>query len=155
MDAAIRVNENQKTRLLKKAKEKLMTFCGVHAAVLGVAFKPGTDDLREAPAIDNIRQLLKEGASIKVYDPAAGNQFREFCKSEGDANGRLSLVSGWKEALLEADVCFIFTEWPEFQEIAPKMFAEYMRNPMVLDGRNIYDRRKMEEAGVEYEGIGS
>lgn len=155
VDAAIRVNENQKTRLLKKAKEKLMTFCGVHAAVLGVAFKPGTDDLREAPAIDNIRQLLKEGASIKVYDPAAGSQFREFCKSEGDANGRLSLVSGWKEALLEADVCFIFTEWPEFQEIAPKMFAEYMRNPMVLDGRNIYDRRKMEEAGVEYEGIGS
>lgn len=64
-------------------------------------------------------------------------------------------MSGWKEALLEADVCFIFTEWPEFQEIAPKMFAEYMRNPMVLDGRNIYDRRKMEEAGVEYEGIGS
>lgn len=155
VEAAVQVNEEQKVRLFHKAKSRLMTFRGMKAAVLGLAFKPGTDDLREAPSLANISLLLDEGAWLKTYDPAAGEAFRRLYPEGTNRNGRVSHMPGWREALEGADVCFIFTEWPQFLEIRPEDFKQLMRNPLVLDGRNMFDREKMRKCGVVYEGIGN
>ena len=148
VEAAVDVNNEQRVKLFKKASDRLITFNGLKVAVLGLAFKPGTDDLREAPSIVNVELLLAQGADVYAYDPVAADNF------EKKFPGRLKYVSTPEEALKEAHVCFIFTEWNEIKAVTPDEYKALMKTPLVYDGRNIYDLKQMAESGVEYYSIG-
>ena len=148
VEAAVDVNIEQKTKLYKKACERLITFNGLKVAVLGLAFKPGTDDLREAPSLDNIELLLKQGANIYAYDPVAMENFRKKYPTQ------IKYVENPEEALKDANVCFIFTEWKEIKEIKPDTYKKLMKTPLVYDGRNIYDLKEMKDKQIEYYSIG-
>lgn len=148
VEAAVDVNAEQKTKLFKKASDRLITFNGLKVAVLGLAFKPGTDDLREAPSLDNVELLLKQGAKIYAYDPVAVDNFKKKYPDQ------LTYVNNPEEALQDANVCFIFTEWKDIKNVKPVEYANLMKTPLVYDGRNIYDLEEMKEANVEYYSIG-
>ena len=148
VEAAVDVNATQKIRLYKKASDRLITFNGLKVAVLGLTFKPGTDDLREAPSIDNIELLLKQGAKIYAYDPNGVENFKKRYPSE------IVYTSNPEEALKDANVCFIFTEWNEIKAVKPETYKKLMKTPLVYDGRNIYRLDEMKEANVEYYSIG-
>lgn len=149
VEAAVDVNAEQKTILFKKASNRLITFKGLKVAILGLTFKPGTDDLREAPSLDNIALLLKNGADkIYAYDPVGIENFKKKYPKE------INYVKTPEEALKDANVCFIFTEWNEIKEIKPNKYKELMRTPLVYDGRNLYELNDMKNAEVEYYSIG-
>lgn len=152
--AAVDVNKDQKTMLFRKASNRLITFSGLKVAVLGLTFKPGTDDLREAPSLDNIPLLLEQGADVYAYDPVGIDNFRKKYP-EGKINrGTIKYVESAEEALKGANVCFIFTEWKEIKVINPEVYKKLMRTPLVYDGRNIYGIKDMKNIGVEYYSIG-
>lgn len=148
VEAAVDVNTIQKTKLFKKASDRLITFNGLKVAVLGLTFKPGTDDLREAPSLDNVELLLKQGAKIYAYDPVGIDNFKKKYPDQ------IVYVGNAEDSLKDANVCFIFTEWNEIKSIKPKTYKELMKTPLVYDGRNIYDLEDMKKAGVEYYSIG-
>ncbi len=149
VEAAVDVNTEQKTRLFKKASERMITFKGLKVALLGLTFKAGTDDLREAPSLDNIKLLLENGADkIYAYDPVGIENYKKKYPTE------ITYVNNPEEALKDANICFVFTEWVEIKEIKPETFKKLMKTPLVYDGRNIYDLEDMEKAGVEYYSIG-
>lgn len=149
VEAAVDVNAEQKVKLFKKASERMITFNGVKIAILGLTFKPGTDDLREAPSIDNVELLLKNNANnIYAYDPVGEDNFKKRYPTE------INYVSTPEEALEGANICFIFTEWNEIKAIKPEMYKKLMKTPLVYDGRNIYDIKEMKDAGIEYYSIG-
>lgn len=154
IEAAVAVNTEQKIRLFQKASDRMITFLGLKAAVLGLTFKPGTDDLREAPSLDNIPLLLQAGANVYAYDPVGAENFK-MCYPEGHAeNGSICYTATAEEALCNANVCFIFTEWTEITSIRPEQYGEWMQTPLVYDGRNIYSLQAMKDAGIEYYSIG-
>lgn len=154
VEAAVEVNAVQKTRLYQKACKRMITFEGLKIAVLGLAFKPGTDDLREAPSLDNVKLLLENGAQIAAYDPAAAENFQKFFPAGQNDKGVISYTDTPEAALQDADICFVFTEWEEIRRVSPETFKERMRIPLVYDGRNVYSVSRMKEAGVEYYSIG-
>jgi len=146
--AAIEVNENQKVRLFKKAKRYYRNFTGLTVAVLGLAFKPGTDDLREAPSLDVIQLLLEEGAIIKVWDPVATRNFRK------QYPGLTTHCPTIDSAVKDADICLIVTEWDEIKAFSPKRFAMLMKNPIVIDGRNCFKTEDFTNSGAIYDSVG-
>ena len=148
VEAAVDVNAEQKTKLYKKACDRLITFNGLKVAVLGLAFKTGTDDLREAPSLDNVELLLKQGANIYAYDPVAEENFKKKYPDQ------ITYVKTPEETLKQANVCFIFTEWKEIKEIKPETYKKLMKTPLVYDGRNIYGLEEMKNANIEYYSIG-
>ena len=148
VQAAIDVNSAQKTALFRKASNRLITFSGLKVAVLGLTFKPGTDDLREAPSLENIPLLLAEHANIYAYDPVGADNFKKRYPDE------IVYVSTPEEALRDANVCFIFTEWGEIKAVSPETYVKLMQTPLVYDGRNLYKLEDMKQAGVEYYSIG-
>lgn len=154
VEAAVQINTVQKVRLFQKANDRLISFEGLKVAVLGLTFKPGTDDLREAPSLDNLALLLKEGGDIWAFDPAGVENCRRIYPDGQNGNGTITYVSAPEEALTGAHLCFIFTEWPEILEIPPKLYSRLMQTPLVYDGRNIYSSEEMEACGVEYHCIG-
>lgn len=154
VEAAVAVNARQKTRLFQKASDRMITFQGLKAAVLGLAFKPGTDDLREAPAIDNVELLLKNGAEVYAYDPVAADNFKKRFPEGAVGKGKITYVSKPEDALKGANICFIFTEWKEIKEVPAQSYKELMQTPLVYDGRNVYDVKEMKEKDVEYYSIG-
>jgi UDPglucose 6-dehydrogenase len=152
--AAIDVNKEQKLLLYKKACKRLITFSGLKVAVLGLTFKPETDDLREAPSIVNVPLLLEQGASIYAYDPVGAENFKKRYPEGTKENGSIKYVDNIKEALSNANVCFIFTEWKQIKEVRPDSYKQLMRTPLIYDGRNIYNINDMKDAGVEYYSVG-
>lgn len=147
--AAVDVNKDQRIRLYKKACDRLITFNKLKVAVLGLAFKAGTDDLREAPSIENIKLLLENGADIYAYDPVADENFKKRFPE-----AKIKYVKEPEDALEGANVCFIFTEWNEIKEVKPEEYKKLMKTPLVYDGRNIYNLQEMKKSGVEYYSIG-
>jgi len=145
--AAIEVNENQKYKLYKKALDHFETFDGLTIAVLGLTFKPNTDDLREAPSIPNVKALLEHQTHIKAYDPVGMDAFKRLFPD-------LDYKQSIKETLQDTDICFIFTEWSEIKNLAPDDFLLNMKKPVVYDGRNCFNTTKMKEKGVIYYSIG-
>ena len=152
--AAIDVNKDQKTKLFKKACRRLITFNGLKVAVLGLTFKPGTDDLREAASLENIPLLLDNGADIYAYDPVGRKNFEKVYPEGKCRQGNIHYVENIEEALKEANVCFIFTEWKDIKEIKAETYKKLMRTPLVYDGRNIYNLKDMKTNGIEYYSIG-
>ncbi|KIL35384.1 UDP-glucose 6-dehydrogenase [Cohnella kolymensis] len=152
--AAIDVNKQQKRVLYEKASKRLITFNGLKVAVLGLTFKPGTDDLREAASLANIPLLLEQGADIYAYDPVGADNFERLYPAGKNGTGSITYVAKIEHALKDASVCFIFTEWGEIKAVLPETYKSLMRTPLVYDGRNIYHVQKMQDAGVEYYSIG-
>lgn len=154
VEAAVDVNSTQKTVLYRKASERMITFSGLKIAVLGLAFKAGTDDLREAPSLDNVELLLEQGAHLYAYDPVAADNFKKRYPEGECRKGSIHYVDSPEEALEGAEICFVFTEWKQITEVSPEVFKKQMNIPLVYDGRNVYDKRAMLEAGIEYYGVG-
>ena len=146
--ATIEVNENQKYKMFRKAKQRFGSLKGMKVAVLGLTFKPETDDLREAPSIPNIRRLLDEGAEIIAYDPVGEENFKKKFRSG------IKYVASPEEALKDADAAFIFTEWKEIKNLDLECYEKLMKTPIVFDGRNCYDVDLMQEYYIDYYSIG-
>lgn len=146
--AAIEVNENQKLKLIKKCRNIIESFDGLRVAVLGLTFKPGTDDMREAPSISNINYLLERGADIIAYDPVGiENAKRIF----GD---RISYTISIDEAIKDAEVCFIMTEWKDIMNYRLEKFEQLLKQPLIFDGRNCYKLDDMKKYNIKYYSIG-
>lgn len=146
--AAIEVNENQKLKLIKKARKYYDNFEGLTIAVLGLTFKPNTDDLREAPSLANIPILLDDGAKIKAYDPIGEKNFKKFYPNE------IMYCNSMEETLKDADICFIFTEWDFVKNFEISKYEKLMRKPIVIDGRNCYNLDDIRNTKITYDSIG-
>ncbi|TDQ37654.1 UDP-glucose dehydrogenase family protein [Aureibacillus halotolerans] len=154
VNAAIETNEDQRLKLYNKASKRLITFNNLKVAILGVTFKPGTDDLREAPSLLNIPLLLEHGANLYIYDPVGQKNFSSHYAEGNYAKGSITYCASTEEALVDAHVTFIFTEWEDIKKIKCEDYAQFMKTPLVFDGRNIYSPQDMALAGVEYHSIG-
>ncbi len=145
------VNESQKTRLIPTIKAHFDgDLSGKCFAVWGLAFKPYTDDIREAPALYNIRELLAAGASVRAYDPEATENVKAYF---GETDG-LTFAKGPYEALKGADALVILTEWPQFRTPEFEVLDVLLKNKVIFDGRNVYELAQMHELGYTYYSIG-
>jgi UDPglucose 6-dehydrogenase len=147
LNSVIEVNELQKRRVIKKLEKHLGSLAGRRIALLGLSFKPDTDDMREASSLVLAARLQGEGAEVRGYDPVAESPARELLPS-------VELCDSATAALDGADAAVLVTEWPEFAELNWGEAAERMKHPLVIDGRNFLDPDAMRAAGFTYEGIG-
>jgi UDPglucose 6-dehydrogenase len=148
---ADRINLDRIDFFVEKTKKALWILKDKKIAVLGLAFKPETDDIREASSIKIIKRLLDEGAYLRLYDPKAMENMREIFSEEPP---QISYVKSPYEAVKEANALLIITEWDEFKELDLKKIKEVMDNPVIIDGRNVYDPSEVRELGFEYYSIG-
>ena len=146
--ATIEVNENQKYKLFRQAKKRFGSLKGLRVAVLGLTFKPGTDDLREAPSIPNVRRLIDDGAEVIAYDPVGIDNFKKIYPTE------ITYVKTPEETLKDADIAFIFTEWNEIKSLDLSVYEELMNTPIILDGRNCYKINEIQGRKIDYYSIG-
>jgi UDPglucose 6-dehydrogenase/GDP-mannose 6-dehydrogenase len=148
LDAVLDINAAQPLRMVALL-EKELSLKGKTVAVLGLAFKPGTDDLRESPALPLIAELRRKGAKILAHDPIAmpharrRPEFREVVFAED-----------WADALRKSDACCLVTAWPEYRNIQPTDFSRLMARSLVIDGRGIFEPTAMAAAGVVWRGVG-
>jgi UDPglucose 6-dehydrogenase len=148
LTAVVEVNELQKRRTISKLQKHLGSLAGKEVALLGVAFKPDTDDVREATSLVLAGRLAGEGANVRAYDPVAGEKARDMLAGARIAESALDAIDG-------ADAVVLVTEWPEFRDLDwTGDVRRRMRVPLVVDGRNFLDREQLVEAGFTYEGIG-
>ncbi len=147
LNAVIEVNELQKRRVVQKLVGRLGSLVGRRVALLGLAFKPQTDDMREASSLVLSARLQGEGAEVAAYDPVAAGPARDLLDG-------VELCDSALEALEGADAAVLVTEWPEFAELDWSEVANRMARPLLVDGRNFLDPQKLVAAGFEYEGIG-
>lgn len=149
LDSVMSVNETQKTIIIGKIKEYFKNdLKGKKIAVWGLAFKPDTDDVREAPSLYIINELLKEGVSISVFDPEAMENVKKIL---GD---KIEYVSDHYEALRDADALVIATEWSLFRTPDFNKMSQNLKAKVIFDGRNLYDLKQMEDLGYYYRSIG-
>ena len=146
--AAIEVNESQKLRLVRKASKLVESFEGMKVAVLGLTFKPDTDDLREAPSIPNIKYLIERGAKVVAYDPVGVKNTKKIF---GDS---IEYATSIDEAISDSEICFIMTEWNQIVNYDISNYKSKMKNPLLLDGRNCYKVEDMSNIGIDYYSIG-
>jgi UDPglucose 6-dehydrogenase len=148
LTAVIEVNELQKRRIVGKLQKHLGSLVGKEIALLGLAFKPNTDDIREATALVLAARLQSEGANVRIFDPVAMERASEMV-------GGAKLCGSALAALEAADGAVLVTEWPEFGQLDwTGEVKERMANPLVVDGRNFLDREALVAAGYTYEGVG-
>jgi len=144
LNAVIEVNELQKRRVIGKLRQHLGTLRGRTVALLGIAFKPNTDDVREAPSLVLAGRLNAEGAEVRAWDPVA----------DGSALPHATICADPLDALAGADAAVVVTEWPQLAQLDWREAAGRMRNPLLIDGRNMLDPAELRAAGFTYEGIG-
>jgi UDPglucose 6-dehydrogenase len=147
LNAVIEVNELQKRRVIGKLEKHLGSLVGRRIALLGLAFKPDTDDMREASSLVLSARLQGEGATVSAYDPVAEGAARDLLPNVELADSVESVLDG-------ADAAVLVTEWPQFAGLDWSALRERMANPLMVDGRNFLDARTLREAGYTYEGIG-
>jgi UDPglucose 6-dehydrogenase len=149
VETTMKVNDRQKTVLGKKVKEYFGNdLSGKTFAIWGLAFKPETDDIREAPALELIKELQEHGASVRAFDPEAMDNVRRI------TNEDVYFATDQYDALKDADALVIVTEWSEFRNPDFKRIEETLRHPAIFDGRNVYTLEKMETLPFYYESIG-
>lgn len=141
------INEHQKKLIVKKIEDALWILKDKTIGVLGLAFKPNTDDMRFAPSIDIIRMLLSKGARVKAYDPAAMDKSKEALKD-------IEYSKNPYEAARDADCLVVLTEWDEFKQLDIDKLKKLLKHPIIVDGRNIFDGVKMNKLGFTYKGLG-
>ena len=148
LDAVLDINADQPLRMVALL-EKELNLAGKTVAVLGLAFKPGTDDLRESPALPLVAELRRKGAKVLAHDPIAmphakkRPEFRDVVFAED-----------WAEALRKSDACCLVTAWPEYRNIQPTDFSKLMTRALVIDGRGVFEPAAMAAAGVVWRGVG-
>ena len=147
LNSVIEVNELQKRRVISKLSKHLGSLVGKRVALLGLAFKPNTDDMREASSLVLSARLQGEGASVVAYDPVAEGPAGQMLPS-------VELMASATEALEGADAAILVTEWPEFAQLDWEELVGRMSNPLIVDGRNFLDSARLRAAGFTYEGIG-
>ena len=148
LDEIKRINEEQRARFIRKVRSVLKTVKNKKLGVLGLAFKDGTDDVRESPAIQVIEMLLEEKCQITAFDPAAMERARQIL------GNRIAYAADPYATAEGADALLILTEWKEFMNLDLMRIKHLLRSPIVLDGRNLFDRAEMAEAGLNYHSIG-
>lgn len=148
LKAVMEVNDRQKQTLYRKAKNLVGKMSCKRTAVLGLSFKPNTDDIREAPSLELIRNLLNDGTDIAVYDPAA------MGKVQSIFGNQIRYGSSIDDAIGQADLAFIVTEWKEIKEYPLSKYKENMKTPLLFDGRNCYSIKEAEANGVHYVSVG-
>ena len=141
----IEVNELQKRRVIGKLQQHLGSLRGKTVTLLGLAFKPNTDDIREAPSLVLAGRLVAEGADVRAWDPVVDG---------AGALPRATICADPLEALAGADAAVLVTEWPQLADLDWREAAGRMRNPLLIDGRNMLDPAELRAAGFTYEGIG-
>lgn len=147
VDAVIEVNRRQRQAMVPKIEKLVGALQGKTIAVLGLAFKPETNDMREAPAIDIIKGLLERGAKVRAYDPVAMNEASEVLPD-------VTYLADEYEAVTDADALVFVTEWNQFRALDMRRIRDLMRSPRIADLRNIYEPADMRELGFEYMGVG-
>ena len=147
VDAVIEVNRRQASAMLAKIQNLVGTLAGKNIAVLGLAFKPETDDMREAPSIGIIRHLIESGAKVRAYDPVAKDEALKILPEVSYADDEYDAVEG-------ADALVFITEWNQFRALDMARVRDLMKTPKVADLRNIYEPEDMRELGFEYVGVG-
>ncbi|MFL5810212.1 MAG: UDP-glucose dehydrogenase family protein, partial [Flavisolibacter sp.] len=148
LNAVTDVNERQKSHLVTKIKRYFGDLNGKHFAVWGLAFKPNTDDIREAPALEIINTLLEAGATVAAFDPEAMNNVKTIFAD------KISFTETQYECLENADALIIATEWNEFRTPDFDKMMTLLKDPVIFDGRNVFDVQSMEKKGFHYESIG-
>ncbi|WP_433744992.1 UDP-glucose dehydrogenase family protein [Falsibacillus pallidus] len=148
IEAVMKSNDHQKNQLFVKAKDRLGSLKNKKIAVLGLAFKPNTDDIREAPSVQLIQNLLLEDAEVLAYDPIASKNAEKVFGS------KIVFAGSVEEAIDGADAAFIVTEWKQIREFPLDGYLQKMKEPILFDGRNCYSLPEAAEAGVEYHSIG-
>ncbi len=148
IEAVEEVNERQKEVVVKKLRQAIGSFEGKTIAIWGLAFKPETDDMREAPALVVIEQLVAEGATVRAYDPIA---MEEAKRRIGD---RVTYCKDMYDAVIDADALAILTEWKEFRMPSYSVMKKVMKAPVIVDGRNILDKEEALAEGFKYTAIG-
>ncbi len=149
LPATIKVNESQRLIVIRKLQEELKIIKGRKIGIMGLAFKPNTDDLRDAPSITIITQLLKMGCSVKVYDPVANHVLK---KQRPDLE--LFYANNIDDLAADTDALILVTEWSEFISADFAKLKGLVRNPLIIDGRNCLNRQRLTELGFNYKGIG-
>ena len=149
LDASIAVNRLQRQVVIQKLQEKLFILKGRTIALLGLAFKPNTDDLRDAPSLQIAEKLIRLGARVRVYDPVAMDACREQYPDL-----RVQYCSSVTQAAEQADALLLVTEWPEFAELDLAALAKHMKTKVFVDGRNLFNPDAARSAGFDYAGIG-
>ena len=148
-------NKLQKNILSEKLNQVFgKQLQGLTLGVWGLSFKPGTDDMREAPSIIFIENAIKQGACIKAYDPVAMPVARTMLPAEWFSSGQLTFVEHQYDALNDADALFLITEWKSFCYPDMSLMKNLMRQPVIFDGRNQFDPAQVRAAGFDYYGIG-
>ena len=142
------MNEKQKSHLVTKIKRYFGDVNGKHFAIWGLAFKPNTDDIREAPALEIIEALLKEGATVSAFDPEGMNNVRNLF------GNRINFSETQYDCLENADALVIATEWNEFRTPDFDKMISLLKDPVIFDGRNVFDVQSIEKKGFHYESIG-
>jgi UDPglucose 6-dehydrogenase len=145
--AVMDINYDQRKRVIQKLREILTHFRGNTIGVLGLSFKPNTDDMRDAPSIEIIHMLQHEGAQIKAYDPVAMDNAKKILKD-------LTYCDNPYEVAADADALVLVTEWNEFKQLDMTRICKSMRQPVLIDGRNIYDPERMRALGFTYRAMG-
>ncbi|MBE4907627.1 UDP-glucose/GDP-mannose dehydrogenase family protein [Bacillus luteolus] len=148
LESVIRINNHQQLKLVEKALLRFGSLKGMRVAILGLAFKPNTDDVREAASIVLVERLLEEGGRITVYDPVAMDNARKILMNE------VNYADSLREALYQADMALIVTEWDEIKEFPLEEFEKLMATPIIFDGRNCYRLEDIEQYAIEYHSIG-
>jgi len=148
LKATAQQNNLQPLKAVEAAQRLLGSLKGRRIALLGLAFKPDTDDMREAVSIRVVRQLLARKATVTAYDPMAVENAKAVF------GNKVIYAQSANDALKDADCCIVVTEWEEFRKLTPKHFRATMRRPAVVDGRRIYDRAEFEREGVEFQAVG-
>jgi UDPglucose 6-dehydrogenase len=141
------INQDAKKRYVDKVITTLKSVKGKTLAVLGLAFKPNTDDMREAPSVDIIKRLQAEGAKIKAFDPVAMENAARLVSG-------VTFCSSSKEAATGADALLVVTEWNEFKQLDLSSLKSVMKGNYLFDGRNIYNPEKVKKLGFNYKGMG-
>jgi UDPglucose 6-dehydrogenase len=150
LDEVMHINEEQRNHFMRKVRQALWKLKGKNVGVLGIAFKGGTDDVRESPAVSIIRKLLKEGCRITAYDPAATQK----AKAELSEDVSITYVESAYQAAVDADALLVLTDWEEFATLDLKRLRARMKQPVLVDGRNVFSPEQMEKAGFIYYSIG-
>ncbi len=149
LDEVDAINTEQRKRFVRKIKDVLWTLRGKKIAALGLAYKGGTDDVRESPAIEVIRLLLNEGCEVAVYDPAAMEKTKQELSSSC-----VRFATSAYDAIEGADAAVVLTDWREFAEMDLSKVRQQLRYPIVIDGRNLFSHTQMRDAGLIYHSIG-
>ena len=154
LHAVMEINHDQRRLVVSKLTSILGSLRGCTIGILGLAFKPNTDDMREAPSIDIIRWVTSQGAAIRVYDPVASKTGREALEHQGIRMDAITFCESAYEVAQNADALVMVTEWNEFKSLDMRQVRNSMRRPVLIDGRNIYEATTMNNIGFIYRGMG-